>query len=136
MTKLEEQFSPNGSGTLPGEHDYRYDPLSVNDDVHYPMKTHKKTIVNRMFYIDVTNVHPNDVANFMEAAKKCLVQLPGESPEIDKLRANGLWEDYWIPSRTQSDVGVFARFRNWLVGKKPLTRIEIVKVDVYDGKNN
>ena len=95
----------------------------------------KTTVVNRVFYIDVTGIHPNDVGDYMDSVKKSVNLADEECPayKITELKNGGVWEDFFIPVRApDSTTGIFKRFYNWLFGYeyKPLTRIELLKVEV------
>lgn len=67
-----------------------------------PYRISSKLVVNRVFYINVGNIHPEDVGAYMEAVQNALApeDLKDGVPSLKDTLEPGAWEDLFIPVRT------------------------------------
>jgi hypothetical protein len=60
-------------------------------------------IINRIFYIDVTDVNTTGITNYMETIKNCILETNDKSEKTSAIKEeikenkNIIWEDYFIP---------------------------------------
>lgn len=85
-------------------------------------------IINRIFYLNVDGMHPNDVPGYVKTVRDSL--LTDTSDKINRLKEEGRWEDFFIPVReSENDFGLLEKFYGFLFGK-PKTKIVILEVNV------
>lgn len=60
-----------------------------------------KTVINRVFYVDVSGMAPDDALEHLKTFK---AHLNTPNPNIDALKKAGFWEDLFIPVRRDSSV--------------------------------
>lgn len=98
----------------------------------------KKIVVNRIFYIDVGQISPQDVPNFMQKVKESLTVADDKASVVEQYKSIGMWEDFFIPIRggmVTKKKGIFRRIWEWLFGgpadeELVTTRIELHKVEL------
>lgn len=56
----------------------------------------QKVVVNRVFYLNVNGITPSDIPNYIEA---CRAAFAHKNPILDALKAEGTWEDIFVPIR-------------------------------------
>ena len=60
-----------------------------------------KTVINRVFYVDVSGMAPHDALKHLETFKS---HFNTPNPNIDALKKAGFWEDLFVPVRRDSSV--------------------------------
>lgn len=121
----------------------RYDPTAVDEDICPPVRSRKpvstravSTVVNRVFYIDVSNVKPGDIPNYMAKVKDALTPETNKNGFVESAKSVGLWEDFFIPVRgvIPGYPNLWRRILQFFVGREPqeisATRIELHQVEV------
>lgn len=111
----------------------------ASDNYRVEKNTFKKTlsVVNRVFYIDVASLHPNDIPNYMEKVKETLTSPKDEKySAVDHAKSIGAWEDFFIPVRgmLHSTPSLWQRIKWFFVGRPAqqlcATRIELHTVEI------
>jgi hypothetical protein len=107
-------------------------------------------IINRIFYIDVTDVNTTGITNYMETIKNCILETNDKSEKTSAIKEeikenkNIIWEDYFIPVKYYDETddhlinerqGLFYRiydffFRNKKTARHSLTKIEILQTEI------
>ena len=79
-------------------------------------------IVNRVFYIDVTGLSPNDIPEYMEKVRETYAKE--DDGKISSMRKEGTWEDLFVPIRFS---GFFGQLRKFFFGT---SLIKLLTVEV------
>lgn len=120
----------------------RYDPLAVDEDIAQPVRRTLKptrtasTVVNRVFYIDVSLVPPKDIPMYMTKVREVLTPETGKNGFVENAKSVGLWEDFFIPVKgvIPGSPSLWQRIKEFFVGRPPqeisATRIELHQVEV------
>lgn len=122
----------------------RYDPLAVDDSYHPPIrngehgfKKSSATVVNRVFYIDVSNVPPHSIPEYMARVKDVLSEPNKDKGTfVENAKAVGLWEDFFIPVKgvIPGQPSLWQRIKEFFLGRPErhisATRIELHQVEV------
>jgi len=97
----------------------------------------KSTIVNRVFYIDVSLVPPKDIPMYMAKVKESLTpETNNKNNFVENAKSVGLWEDFFIPVKgvIPGYPNLWQRIKQFFVGREPqeisATRIELHQVEV------
>lgn len=120
--------------------DKKFDPLQINEDICYPFRKKKPgvtaTVVNRVFYIDVSNINPHDIPHYMDKVRETLTAGPDKTGFVEAAKSAGVWEDFFIPVKgiIPGKPSLWQRIKEFFIGRDDreisATRIELHRVEV------
>ena len=132
---------------MPNITNTKYDPMETDNESVSPFRG-KQTgsvyklrqspqhikVVNRVFYIDVGNINPVNIPQYMESVKATL-SSGGQNNKmglIEESKHYGVWEDFYIPVRgvIPGIPSLWSRIKYFFFGK-PASVISATKIELH-----